>query len=365
MLSAQIGSQRGINSCLRLRTPILIFTVLAAAAWAVYRSGPKLLAEEFLEYSIRWPVLDAPEGTDFIYSSPTGMLIFQSLGGQGQLAYVILHALMIIVAIGALALWTLRFVGSNQKIRSLRFILLSPIFAVLLQSIGGYDPFTLLGIIVALFGWSLRLPWLFVASSVYLGFQHFEQAVVLSVVWWLAYRAMEPHLPEVLRGLQSALWLLPGILLGKGILTVVLTSAGGRPLGTRGAALLDWADIGASIGVNRLPMTLWGGFAGLWVVVFFVLSGSERGNQLRLSAAIVLALVFSLMTIDNLRVFVMLTVPVSALLLVVANTHESLCSGRWARVTEGLMWLGPPQPTSNYALNDLHNFVLEVRSLGK
>ena len=157
-----MGSQQRINSCSRLRTPIIFFTVLAAAPWATYRSGPKPLTEEFLEYSIRWPVLDAPEGTDFIYSSPTGMLIFQSLGGQGPLAYVFPHALMITVAIGALA-----------------------------------------------------------------------------------------------------------------------------------------------------------------------------------------------------------PVPVSVMLLIVANTHEGLCSGRWARVTEGLMWLGLPQPTSNYALNDLHNFILEVRPVGK
>jgi len=339
-------------------------TICIAAVWAVYRSSPKILAEEFLEYTIRWPLLDAPEGTDFIYSSPTGMLLFHVSGADGRMSYVVLHAVAMVVGVAGLAVWTTMHVGVGNRARAIRFIVLSPLIAVLLQNVGGYDPFTLLGIVVVPFAWSLRSLWLFTAGTIYLGFQHFEQAVVLSVVWWLTYQALEPRLPGRLRGLRSPLWILPGVFIGKGILTVVLASAGGQPLGTRGAAFVDWAGIGVSIGVNRFPMTLWGGFAGLWLVLIYVVHGSQHAAKWRLVAAVCIALAFSLTTIDNLRVFVMLTVPVATLLIVIANTDSTLSKGVWGRVTEGLMWLGLPQPTSTYALNDLHNFILRFRSLG-
>lgn len=346
-----------------LQALMLLASVAAAATWAVYRSSPKILDRQLLEYALTWPVLNAPEGANFIYASPSGMLLAAAIGATTSFSYVALHAVLTILAVAALANWTLRFVDSGKRTRSIRFILLSPVVSVLLQSIGGYDPLTVLGIVVVLWGWSLRKIWLISVASMYLGFQHFEQAIILSLVWFLAYQTLGPWLPPNLQGLSTPFWVLPGALLGKGFLILYFHLLDFQLLGTRGSAFLDWAGIAASIGVNRFPMTLWGGFAGLWLVIIFVTVRSQRGSQWQLPAAIAIALTFSTTTIDNLRVFVMLTVPVSALLIIIANSSAKLTRRGWAQATEGLLWLGPPQPTGTYALNDLRNFIIEFRSL--
>ena len=351
------------NAVKVLRQFAVAASIAAATSWAVYRSSPALLSEDFLKYAIRWPFLDAPEGTDFMRSSPTGMLMFHLVGGSGRFEFILFHIAALTASSGALAWWVARNASHGSRARSVRFVILSPVFAVLLQSIGTYDSFTLIGIVVVLFGWQRRNTAVLAAGSAYLGFQHFEQAVVLSAVWWLAYQGLQTRLPQHLQGLISPLWLVPGFLVGKLLLTLTLAAYRAPIFGSRAENFAEWIGIASSIAINRLPMTLWGGLAGLWLILLLTSASLNRSQLLRLMMAIALALVFSTTTIDNLRVFVLLTVPLAVLLIVIANNGEYARRSPLRLAAEGLMWLAPPQPTSTYALNNLHSFFLQLRSM--
>lgn len=293
---------------------------VAVTVWAVVRVGPRIPFPGAWYIGERWPYPSLDELQAYKRTSPVGYLLAEFVRLDES---PLLVAFYFFAALGAsllLALWVWSELGgSPQRARGFRIAMLAPVTGVLFLTLGGYDPFTALGWVIALFAWKAHSRVLLIIAGLYLGFQHFEQAAFMAVSWGLAVYALRSSGHVQWHSRFNPIWILPGVIGGKALLTVVLFAQGIDPLDGRGfwvasLELVRFAVIGS---VNFGPIFVYSLFAGVWAVVIVALLIVPR-NRERLLLLLALAIpgFVAVVTLDHTRVFVMMTVPLVALLTV-------------------------------------------------
>jgi hypothetical protein len=346
---------------LHLSQIIQVLLVIAAGMWAVTRTGPQFVDPGILQASLNWKDPSLDEGVIYIRSSPVGPL---TLGGYSAVVYIWGHVFVLVTTIILLCSWVAKFGASRSRWSNIRIVLLSPIIAILLLSVGSYDAFTVIGIAGALWAWALRSKTLIFLSGIYLGFQHFEQAALLVIIWILAIYALTDFLPDRLNDWRRLVWLFPALFIGKIIQVVLFIVLDVPVFDGRSSVFLKWIEYGLVAGVTNIPSAIWAIFGGLWLLVFLALKNIKTpARRMSLVAAIFIAGLTSFTVIDTVRVFVIITLPMAMLLIAIgANTFEESKNSTLSKVGEALMWVGTPLPNRYPMMGKLHQFVIELRN---
>lgn len=259
-----------ISSARKSAKRVQIIITILAAAWAVIRVGPAIISHDYLDLYMQWPGAELPEAFHFIRSSPIGPLFF---GSGPAFTYVVAHIVAIVLAVTLMAAWAAKNTIAGDRWASARFVLLSPITAVLLITIGLYDPFTVIGIAAAFWAWSHSNRWLLLFVGIYLGFQHFEQGLLVLIIWMLSLASLRNQLPQRLSDVSQPVWLLPGLVVGKIILMIALTAQGLPALQGRTSVFSDYLLTALGAGAGNFPAYVWFSFTGLWLLVIILSCG--------------------------------------------------------------------------------------------
>lgn len=314
----------------------------AAALWALVRVAPATIPDvaQTAARSALWPQRDLGEFTEFVRTSPIGQLAYRIGGALGTWEYLLVHAVAAVAAVALLAWWLARQVPVGRRGVAVRLVLLSPAAALLVVFLGSYDPFTVLGLAALLFAWAADSRWAMVAAGGYLGFQHFEQGLVVVTVASVAAYALQERPGTGSRSTPA--WAYLGLVLGKVALTIVLQIAVGDGLGGRSSYLVEyWLRPALTSTVNFGPVLLLSLFAGLWaLVVIGVLRLPARARVL-VVLAFVLCLIPMVVAADHTRIFVMCsTVPLLMLAADVLNGSD--VSRRELVIVEAMAWIVVP-----------------------
>jgi hypothetical protein len=318
-----------------------LFGAGAALLWAMARSGFTLnpVLEDMVTAADLWPQRTEAWMTQFYADSPLYIIAANAFGLVNEVGLVRQSFVVAVAALIALAAWVWRFTLPPQKFRGARLLILAPIGAVLFSSIGSYDPFTALAWAIALWLWVSGRPLLVIAGGLALGVQHFEQALLGITSLFLAWLALREDLPDKLR-MSNPLWLVPGIVIGKALLTALFVVTGGLPTGRTewlGRYVTEWTKIG----IATFPYLLWALFAGLWLVVVIVWLRSRWASRLLLIAAAIPGLFGTILSGDRPRVFVFILLP-ALMITVVALLNRKSTRASEARLVEIIAWLAPP-----------------------
>ena len=325
----------------RGHTIISVVGVLAALAWAIFRSGPTVTPSlsAIVDSARVWPERLSGEFAAFYADSPVGLLIFRATSASDSTSVLRWSTLFMLIALACWAWWAWLAVGDSQKWRAARLAVLAPITGVLATWLGFYDPFTLIAWLAVLFAWLSRSRTLLIAAGVLLGFQHFEHALLgvaaLALTWW----AVRVDLPDRLQQ-QNPLWTLAGVVIGKVILLVVMATSGSALSGRTSwlsTYLIDWTKVG----LNTAPILLWSLFAGAWaLVVAYWLAAGDRRSRILLVSAFAVGIVATILSGDRPRVFIIVMAP-ALLLLTIAYLRRRSNHPNELRLVETIMWVAP------------------------
>lgn len=341
---------------------VALVAMFAAVAWAIIRVGPRIPFPDSWFGQEKWPYPNLEAVQAYKRSSPIGYLLAETLHLDQSTWLVLFYFVASIVAMLLIATWVwLELAGSSQRSRGFRLAVLAPLPGLLFMTIGGYDPFTAIGMGLALFAWRRNSKLLMAAAGVYLGVQHFEQAVVAILVWTLAVMALRGDGSAPVRSRISPLWAYPGVLAGKIALLAVLSIKGvdaseGRLFWLQSS---EWLRRAVSGAVGFAPVFVLSLFAGLWVIVVlgFVLT-PERRRRLLLGASLAIAVAFSVITLDHTRVFVMVSIPLISILIVSVLSNERATSQpQLLLVAEAMAWIVVPmtlQGTDNVYVDPMN-----------
>lgn len=290
--------------------------------------------------ALAWPQRLDSWMTEFYADSPLNIIVYRALGLATTLDVVRLGFWTSLVALGVLVAWMVTVTANNQRWRAGRLLLLSPLVAVLFTAIGSYDAFTVLAWGVALWLWRTGNRIALVFGGVLLGFQHFEQTLFGCLALVCAWAAMRIQLPHEMH-MRSPAWLLPGIVVGKLLLILILITNGQSAFGRSGwieRFLLEWTKVA----VVTLPYLVWSLFAGLWVLValVFMRSHSSRGRLL-LACSLAIGILSTVVSGDRPRGFVIVLLP-SLALAIVAYLRTPDVPMLERRAVEVTAWLAPP-----------------------
>lgn len=319
--------------------------IALAALWAIIRAGVSIPPsfDDMFQAALLWPQRLDEGFRAYFTDSPLGTLVFRVLPWQSRGVFLWLMLLTSAVAIAGLAFWLALLAPQAQKARAARLALLAPISAVLLTWLGGYDGFTILAWLACLFAWAYGRPWLLAAAGVLLGFQHFEHSLLGLVALWLTWLAIRADLPARLMRF-TPLWALPGLILGKAILMVILATQGTSTSGRSSwlsEFLREWTVTAVSVG----PTLLWACFAGTWAVIIAYLANRlPRRTLVLLAAALAFGALATLLSGDRPRVITLVMAPALAILtLAYLNCENSKPTGtRNLVIVEAIVWLAPP-----------------------
>lgn len=89
----------------------------------------------------------------------------------------------------------------------------------------------------------------------------------------------------------------------------------------------------------------------------------EIKSRFLLGTAIGVAVLFSLVTVDTIRVTVIITLPIALLLIVSRTTAAESNQLVAAPITEGVMWLATPTPMQPWLIDRLYQGYLDLRAL--
>ena len=312
-----------------------------ALVWAMVRSGFTLnpVLEDMVASAAVWPQRTEAWMTQFYADSPLYIFFANALGLVSEVGLVRQSFVVAVISLVALATWVWRFTLPSERYRGARLVILAPIGAVLFSSIGSYDPFTALAWSIALWLWTTQRSLLVISGGLILGIQHFEQALLGSVSLVLAWLALRDDLPERLR-LSNPSWLVPGVVIGKGLLTTVFLVTGTLPTG-RTEWLSRYVTEWAKVGVATFPYLLWSSFAGLWLTVVIVWLRSGRTSRLLLISAAIPGVLGTALSGDRPRVFVFILLP-ALLIAIIALLNRKSTRSMEARLVEIIAWLAPP-----------------------
>ena len=316
--------------------------LIAAFVWSFMRSGPSMLSgpETGVSAARAWPQRLDGEFTAFISDSPLGLLLFKALDSTLPQAWVLMHLVTAIIVMWMYAAWALMVSAPNVRFESARLVLLAPVSAVLFTSLGSYDPFTLLSMLVVLLALLGKSRVVMSLSGMLLGFQHFEQGLLSLLALIFVWLGLKAQIPPALTRVSPA-WSLIGLALGKLLLSVVFlvndVTQTGRPQWLL-EFLVDWSITA----LTTAPLLLWSLFAGMWVSVLYVWLMTPRNrSRVFLVSAFLLGLLGLLVSGDRPRVFIVILAPALAL-VVVAYTGIANREKVSRRLIEVVVWISPP-----------------------
>lgn len=326
---------------------LMLLGITLAAVWSILRVAPRVPYPTVFRYEEPWPFPSLNIVESYERSSPFSAWTTFALGLNDSMWLAVFRLGLSCSAIALIAWWVYTAIDvKDQKARGVRLILLAPASAILYLMLGSYDPFTVIGFGLALFAWRSRSRvWMIITGS-YLGVQHFEQGIVAVIALWLVTMALGNRLPDSLNGGASSFWLLPGMVLGKGLLLLGLALAGVPALEGRSHWLTDpyflkQAIVGA---VNFGPIFIASLFAGLWALVVLTVSiQNSRRSLFLMGSAFLLLIIVSTVTLDHTRVFAMISLPALALMIVFILSSKGVPNDRrLLLVVESMAWIVPP-----------------------
>ena len=293
--------------------------------WAITRVGPRIPFPDSWYQGDQWPYPDLETLQAYKRTSPSGYLFAELLGLDSSPWLVAYYSLAASIAAVLVAFWVwVELKGSSQRVRGFRIAILGPLTGLLFLTIGTYDPFTALGLAFALFAWRTKFRVLFTVAGIYLGFQHFEQSMVVIASWSLFVLALQKDFPQTWKTRRNPIWFLPGVIIGKIILSLLLASQEINPIEGRlvwmeSSYWLKQAVVGS---MNFAPVLALSFFAGTWaIIILIVMIPDTLKRRSYLIAALLIPVAFAVITLDHTRVFIMVTVPVVSLSIVVALSH--------------------------------------------
>lgn len=297
--------------------------VAAAVGWVLLRTPAGLIpyVDAYVEFAKAWPASVLSVEQEYIRSSAVGQLVYGLIPWHSLAAFVTLHAVALGLALVALAWWLSRI--STEGLRISRILVLGPIGAVLVAWVGSYDAFTVLLVVLLMIALTADRRIIAAVVGIVLGFQHFEQSVVilvsLALYAWLVRRdrlEWDPTLPGILLALG-------GVVVGKVALAAFLaqqgfSSAGGRLWWVQGDRLSVYLDQLQA----TWPVLLWSLFAGSWLVLIAWASRARPGRW-TLLLCFVPALLASAIAEDHTRLFALTAWPLLMLLMLRLAAGES------------------------------------------
>lgn len=346
----------------------LLVAAATATIWSVIRVGPRIPFPDAWYAGERWPYPSLDELQAYKRTSPVGYLLAELLRIDQSQLLIAFYFIAAFAAALTIAFWVwVQLKESPQRSRGFRIAILAPVSGVLMLTLGGYDPFTVFGWAIALFAWSANSRILLGLAGVYLGFQHFEQSALMAVSLTLAIIALRSASSKAWLVRSSPIWLLPGIIGGKLFLTGVLMSQGIDPLAGRGFWIgsSEWLSFAVVGSVNFAPIFVYSLFAGVWaiVVLSYLLLDSIK-SRLLLVLAILIPTLMSIVTLDHTRVFVMMTVPLVAILIIFVLASPRIESfAPMPALIESLAWVMVPvtiQGTSTVYVDSLNPLDMSI-----
>lgn len=305
----------------------VVVAVLHNGLWAT----PNLEAMSQVARHLGSNPFSGPNAPDYVMTDVLVPVVSRIVGQSGAAAYARLHLVVLVVLWAVVAVVARSRFGYRSARNLVVLLAVSPLVTVSMQWLGQPDPLTAtLGILMVL----LRPRWAVLVVAVLAGLTHPEQAVFMAAVAAVvravlvddvavAVDAAAPASGSSLRtrwrpvGLDLAASV-GGVLLGR-LVTEVYFRVAGIELGRPRTAYLDFG-IGRFVDHHLqqplgLLWTLWG---PLWLVVAGVICvrvlrrGVDPGSARRwavLATAAVLALVPVLVTLDETRVYAVITAP--------------------------------------------------------
>lgn len=342
--------------------------LVAALVWAVLRVGPSIVetVPRDVELARVWPYPGESSNVAYLRTSPLGPLLFRGLSLEAAWQFVLLHMLALLVVSALIALWCFRVTDGQHRYASARIALLSPLVAILVINVGMYDPFTVLALALALFAWTSRRPWAMLGAGTLLGFQNFEQGVFMGGVWLLSIYAFAAVLPSRLGKAGYPLWVIPGLILGKGLQVILFIAMGVPPLAGR----IDWLTgdvlrLSVTNIIGSLPTLLWASFAGLWpLIILAAVWIHTRRRQTALALAFATALVATVLALDNVRLFVLSAAPLALIAITSVVSSQVWHRERALRVAiEATAWLAVPYVLSTRVIDNYIYFMRDLANL--
>ena len=315
--------------------------LVAAVGWAVLRVAPGTIPDvaAAAARSAQWPQKDLPEFSAYVRTSPVGQVAYQLGGALGTWEYVLIHALAAVACVALLAWWLAREVPADRRWTARRLVVLSPVAAVLLVFLGAYDPFTVLGVAALLFAWTSGRRWALLLAGTYLGFQHFEQGLIVVTVSTIVALAIGPALGG---GRRTPAWAYLGLLAGKLLLSLALLVATGDAVSGRGSYVVwEWVRPAVVSGLNFGPVLLLSLFAGAWAIVVAGFLRSGTRSRLLLVLAFAVCLVPTAIAADHTRIFVLCSLPGLMMLTALVLADPTVSAGEVVLI-EALAWIVTP-----------------------
>jgi hypothetical protein len=319
-----------------------VILTLCAATWAALRIGPSPLPDltGFVDRIGIWRNEDLPPIFSHVRENLPYQLIYEGLGSRGILWYLAQWIATFVIAVGLLALWYADAAGTGRRHRGVRLALLSPVVAVFVGFIGGYDPLTVIGAVGMLWAWKFGSRPLLIAAGVFLGFQHFVQAVPMVIAAALTAWAFAQNRADFRR--PTFAWALPGLVLGKVISMIVLLTVTGSIGGSRSEFLTEqWVRPAIISAINFWPIFLLSMFAGAWVIVAMCFVDAKTRARVALVAAFVVCLASCFFAADHTRIFILVALPSLALMTRWLLTRPRT-STRELTIVEVLAWVTTP-----------------------
>ncbi len=250
-------------SWLRRQRSVLGFVLMLIGVfgWVLWRTGaaPAGYLTFFEHSAATWPnTVLAPE-SQYVLRMPLGQVAYRLLPVHSVGVYLALNVVCLLVAGGALGGWLCRRLGVKAGLVAAAVVVLAPVTAVLLLTVGLYDPFSILAWAAVLAALGRGGRWQ-LAAGVLAGIQDFEQ-IAVGVVLVLLIPALSGA-----AGLHPrARPLLAGLVLGRASLEVYLHSVGAGT-GSRLSYIAHWDVLHSLLGstVANGPLIVWSALAGLW-----------------------------------------------------------------------------------------------------
>ena len=253
----------------------------------------------------------------FIYSSPLGPLLARMVGALTVQTYVVLHAVILIFGLGGLLFAVWRSRGERAARLTLLALCCTSLPMILLSWIGSYDVFTFVigSLLVVVEAWPVLI-----VLAVLLGLAHFEQG--LFIVAALLVLSTSRRWGRV----QHGLMLIGGLLAGKALLTYYLKSLG--VVGSRWLWVVSPLDEGGGLLgrlTHNLPTLLYSLLGGGWVLLLLIafVVGREWPESKRALVVLAALLVPVLVTLDQTRVYAIISWPVIMYLMLLVDERAS------------------------------------------
>lgn len=319
--------------------------VVLSGLWAIGRVGVSTIPglSSAADNAFGWPFNELTQYSAFSATSPVGSIVFTLMGRNDPRVFLGMHVVAVVVAVAVMLWWVKLLTPRTTRLMALRLVFLSPWVALLLIFLGSYDPFTVIGFGLLLLALKTNKSILVLLAGLLLGFQHFEQSVFAVIAAFLTAIALRERLPIGYLQLRKFVFTFIGLILGKLLLTLILTlSSSSGAFGRSAFWSAEWIRMSLVTSVNFWSVLLLSLFAGSWGLVVVTGLSVQRRQQFTLFVAFLTCLVPALITLDHTRVFVMSSLMALSIITVAfARSSNSIRPKEFIYV-EALAWLIVP-----------------------